>query len=107
MEAAVEHDDLGRGDAADVGVLARELDRAFVRLGAGVGEEDLAADTCLRQGLAKPQRRPGVVEVRGASEARRLLGDRRDDPRVAMPGVVHREAGEEVEVLLALVVPQA
>ncbi len=40
-------------------------------------------------------------------EALGLLADRRDDGRVAVPEAVDGQAGLEVEVLVALVVPQA
>ena len=39
-------------------------------------------------------------------ELRRLLLDRGDHARVAVPDVQHRDAGQEVEVLVALVVPE-
>ena len=36
-----------------------------------------------------------------------LLADRRDDARVAVADARHRDAGQEVEVLVAVGVPQA
>ena len=59
VEGALEADDLGLVDAAPVGVLAGQLDRALVRLGARVAEEDAAAEARLREPLARAA--PGSV----------------------------------------------
>ena len=56
--------------------------------------------------LAEPHRRLRVVEVGDARQPLRLVADRGHDPRVAVAGVVDREPGEEVQVLLAVGVPQ-
>ena len=50
-KAPLEDDDLGPVDPATVGVLAGELDRALVRLGARVAEEDPAAEARLGEPL--------------------------------------------------------
>ena len=84
VEVALEADDLGRGDAAPVGVLAGDLDRALVRLGARVGEEDAAAEARLREPLGEPHHRLGVEEVRGVHQAPGLLAHRLDHLGVAV-----------------------
>ena len=86
--------------------LARDLERRLVGLGAGVGEVDLAAQRGLGQALGQAQPRLGVEEVADVDQALGLLADRRDDGRVAVPEAVDGQAGLEVEVLVALVVPQ-
>jgi hypothetical protein len=85
----------------------RELDRALDRLGAAVGEERLAAERRPGEPLREPQRRLGVVEVRRVPEAPGLLAQDLDEPRVAVPELGDGDAREEVEVLLAVGVPQA
>src|SRR6185295_1899431 len=47
-----------------------------------------------------------VVEVRGVEQGRRLGADRLHHGGMAVPEVVDRETGEEVEVALAVGVPQ-
>ena len=106
VEAAVEADDLRVDVVAGAGVLARELDRALRRLRARVAEEDLAAEARLAQALGQAQRGLGEEQVGRAGERTGLLLDRGDDPRVTVAGVVDREPGEEVQVLLAVRVPQ-
>src|SRR6476646_5862150 len=51
VEVALEADDLRRLDAAAVRVLSGDLDRALVGLGAGVREEDAAAQARLGEPL--------------------------------------------------------
>jgi hypothetical protein len=68
VEAALEHD-----DPSPAVVLARELDRALDRLGAGVREEGLAAQRELRQPLGQAHRRLGVEEVAHVREPLGLL----------------------------------
>jgi hypothetical protein len=106
VEGVGQDDDLRRVDPALVGALADQLDRALVRLRTGVREEDRAAEGRLGEPLGEPQRRLGVVEVRRTREPRRLLGDRVHDRRVAVACVVDGQTGEEVEILVAVGVPQ-
>ena len=81
------------------------LTAASVISAPGVGEEE-RVDRAWRQ-LTEPgsERLEQVVGVDVRLEvdaARRLLGDRGDDLRVAVAGRVDRDAGREVEVLLAV-----
>src|SRR5204862_7519284 len=54
-----------------------------------------------------PRGRLVVVDVRDVQQLRRLLADRGDDARMGVPEVVDREAGEEIDVGLAVGVPEA
>src|SRR2546425_262969 len=51
-------------------------------------------------------RRRGVVDVRGMEQGRGLGANRFDDRRMAVAQIVDREAGEEVEIALAVRVPE-
>ena len=89
-------------------VATGELDRALVRLGARVGEEH--APVAAEQRV-EPGRHLGlhvvVVEVRHVEQRARLVGQRVGDGRVRVTERRDREPAEEVEVLLALAVPEA
>ena len=100
VEAALEHDRVG-----PAGRLLRELHRAFRRLGTRVREEETV--DAVRSDLREPigellqQRVPVHVHLR-VDELGRLLLDRGDDLRMAVPGARHRDARREVEVLGAV-----
>ena len=86
---------------------AGELDRGLVGLGARVAEEHLAAQRALATARADSciaGRR--VVEVGGVGEPSHLIADGLDHTRVAVADVEHRDPGQEVEVLVAVGVPQ-
>ena len=63
MEAALEGDDLIGAIAVQRAVFARELDRAFVGFGSGIGEEHLIETAVRDQGVRKLEARR-VVEGR-------------------------------------------
>ena len=96
------------GPTVSLPVATRELDRALVRLGTGVGEEHATV-------TAEQRVEPGrhlrlhvvVVEVRHVEERARLVGERVGNRRMRVTERRDREAAEEVEVLLALAVPEA
>ena len=95
------------GAAVGLAVPAGELDRALVGLGAGVGEEHRAAAAEQRVEARRDLRLPLVeVEVRHVQQRAGLVGDRVGDGRVRVAERRDREAAEEVEVLLALAVPE-
>src|SRR4051794_9234499 len=87
--------------------LARELERPLDRLGARVREEDRPAERALRQSLREADHRLGVEEVADVDELARLRADRLDDARVAVADTRHGDAREEVEVLVAVGVPES
>ena len=88
------------GTAVRLTVPARELDRAFVRLGARVGEEHPAAAAEQQVELRRhPRLHVVVVEVRDVQQRARLVGDRVGDLGVRVAERRDREPAEEVEVL--------
>ena len=103
------HDDV----AAPPTELAGQLDGALVGLGAGVGEEDLAAPSAASRGGAEQavegggdlRTDRGAEEVRHVQQGGGLLGDGLGDGRMAVTEARDGEPGEEVEVLLAVAVP--
>ena len=100
VEAAAEGDDR-RAPRRHLG----ELDRGFDRLGPGVRQEERrigAARKVPRQALVQQQ--PGLVVddvLLAVDELRRLLRDRRRDPRMRMPGADHADPRGVVEVAFA------
>ena len=103
---AVEHrDDLV---AARLAVEPGQLDGRLVRLGAAVAEEALAAPAgALAQRLGQLPLRLGVPGVRHVDQLADLLAHRLDDARRTVAEQVAAPAGEEVEIAVALVVPDA
>ena len=85
---------------------ARELHRALVRLGAGVREEDLPPAEQVVQPFREQHLRLGVVEVRHVGQHAGLRADGLDDLRVRVPDAHHGDAGDEVEVFVAVGVPE-
>ena len=108
VERALEADDLVLvRPAARPAAAARELDRRLVRLGAGVAEERAAvAGRSAREPLGERDRR--APTSRGSRRGRAPPAGPRapDRRRVAVTEGHDREAGDEVEVLAALVVEQ-
>ena len=108
VEATERADD---GVPSATAVLARELDGALVRLGAGVREEDLApVPRGLEQELVDLHRRLGRdrvgEEVRHVQQPFELVADRLGDDRIRMSERHDGDPGEEVEVALAVGIPE-
>ena len=85
MEITLKADDLRRADAALVGVLAGDLNRALDRLRAGVGEEGPSGETRFAQSPGKAHHRLAVEEVGNMDQATGLLPDGLDHGRIAVP----------------------
>src|SRR5205807_10271552 len=83
-----------------------ELHRRLVRLGAAVAEEDALGKRMAAEEPSELGRWRRVVDVGGVEQLRGLRPDCVDDGRMAVAEVVDGEAGEEVEVALAVGVPQ-
>ena len=100
-------DDLVGAVLRVVAPAAGELDRGLDRLRAGVAEEHAVEARVLDEQLGELDHRLRVVEVRGVDQRLRLLGERLRDHGVRVAEDVHGEAADEVEVLVALRVPDA
>jgi hypothetical protein len=101
VESTLDHHEL-----AAIAAPAGELDRTLDRLGAGVAQEHAPAERQVGQPLRKPDAGLGIEEVADVHEASRLFPDRLHHARVAVAELRNGDAGEEVEVLVALVVPE-
>ena len=85
--------------------LAGVLDGALVGLRAAVGEEDLVEAAVLDEKLGELELRDGVELVGGLDECPRLLRYGLGQDGVGVADVRDGPAGREVEVFVALVVP--
>ena len=101
VEAALHHHELAARAA-----LAGELERALDRLGAGVAQEHAAAEREVGEPLGEAHAGLGVEEVAHVHQPPGLVAHRLHHARVAVAELRHRDAREEVEVLVALVVPE-
>jgi hypothetical protein len=90
------------------GIPARELDRALVRLRTAVGEERPRQVARRHLGEQPGELAPSVVRELRADRAQplRLLLDRGHETGVLVPDVQADRLGAEVEVVLAVVVPE-
>ena len=73
-------------------VLARHLDRAFHRLGAGIAEEHHVREARRAQPVGQPLGLGDAVEIGNVPDLLGLLGDRRDQVRMGMAERVDRHA---------------
>src|SRR5690606_24292508 len=77
MERALEGDGAEPlGPTVDIMIAARGLDRAFERLGTGIGEEDAVGEAGLGQTRAQPRLPRNLVEVEDVPQLAGLLGQR-------------------------------
>ena len=84
------------------GCLARPLEGSFDRFGARVAEERLRAAEAVGEARRKGLHRLGPVEVRDVPQLVELLVRRGERRGVAVPEADDRDAGEQVEVALAV-----
>ena len=84
-------------------VAPRDLDRAFERLGAGIGEEHLVGETCRDKPLGKPRLGRDLVEIGNVPELAGLLGQRRDKMRMAVAERIDGDAAGEIQIALAVI----
>ena len=106
VEAADEGDDLMRAALVQRAEFARELDRALIGFGAGIGEEHLVEAAVGDQRLGELQ--AGPVEEGGARRQQQfcLRGQRVGNDRGRMAEAIDGPALHEIEIALAAVVPQ-
>ena len=81
---------------------ARHLDRAFHRLGAGIGEEHQVREGRLAQARRQPFGLRDAIEVGDVPERARLLGHGGDEMRMRVPERIHGDARGEIEIALAV-----
>src|SRR5688572_27327734 len=82
-----------------------EFDGGFVRLRPAVAEEDALRKRITAQCRRQLRLGLGVIEVRSVDELLRLALDRTEHARMGMPQIVYRYACDEVEIPLAVGVP--
>ena len=103
MKRAVEGDDPVALRVAFGGViLAGHLDRAFHRLGAGICEKHEVGKALFAQSCREPLAVRAPEQVRHVPKPCRLLLQRRDQMRMRMAQRIHRDAGGEIEIALAV-----
>ena len=103
VKRAVEGDDaVTLGMALGGVIFARDLDRAFHRFGAGIGEEDEVGKALFAQPGREFLAVRALEQVRHVPEPRGLILQRRHQRRVAVAERVHRDAGGEIEIALAV-----
>ena len=106
VERALETDHIDAlGIAVRRVVLARRLQRAFDRFGARVGEEHDVSEAVARVLRGELFLARDLEHVRRVPELARLLGQRFHQNRGCVAQSVHRDAGDAVEIFVALIVP--
>ena len=106
VERAAQGDDLVLGLALRACPAARELERTFVRLSAGVAEEHLRREGPRDERRGQPLARCRVVQVRGMDQPLGCGMQCGLEPCVVVAERVDRDAAPEVEVRLPLGVVQ-
>ena len=103
VEGAFEGDDaIALGMALGGVIFARDLDGAFHRLGAGIAEEHEVGKALFAQPRRELLAVRALEQVRHVPELRRLLLQRLDQMRMRVAERIHRNAGGEVEIALAI-----
>ena len=105
VEGLIHDDDVGRAVAPRLAPLAADLDRAFGSLCAAVAEEDPGHAGLLENQVGEVELGDRIEVVGDVEQGLGLGLDCIDDARMAVAEVVGGDPGDEVEVLVALVVP--
>ena len=105
MERVFGDDDLVGTVALHLAPLAGELDQPLDGLGAAVAEERLVHTAALAEQFRQLELRHGVVQVGDRDELLRLPRQRLNDDGVSVAEAGDGDAADEVEVLLAVAVP--
>ena len=95
--AGAAHQPVPLGMARGGMVFARDLDRAFHRLGAGIAEKGGVGEAGCGQALGEALLSRDLVEVRAVPQFLRLLGERGDKMRVRVAERRDRDAAREIE----------
>ena len=103
VKGALERDDaVALRLAAHRLIFARHLDRAFHRLGAGIGEEHHVREARRAQPPGQPLGLGDAVEIGNVPDLLGLLGDRLHQMRMGVAERVDRHPRGEIEVALAV-----
>src|SRR6185437_8906172 len=103
MERALERNDAETlGLAGGELVMARHLDRAFDRLGAGVLKKHRVGKAHRAQPIGQPLGFRNAIQIGDVPNLPRLLLERIYEPRMGMPKSINSDAGGEIEVPLTL-----
>src|SRR5436190_13398288 len=106
METAFKRDDLVGAIAMPCPEFARELDRALIRLRAGIGEENLIEAAVIHQRFCQLKAGPVVESWTGRQQHLGLSRQRFGYRRRGMAKTIDRPTLDEVEVAPAAVIPQ-
>ena len=106
VKALVERDDFPSFLLVLSAAQSRELDGGFVRFKSAVTEKRLAFECETIQPFGHVDLRRGVIGVSDGPQMLRLLGRRTHEIRMTMPEHASTEAGEQVDVFVAVHVPQ-
>ena len=102
MESAFEGDDVEAfGMALGIMITPRGLDRAFQRLGAGIGEEHLVGEGRRRQAGGELLLAGAFVQIGEMPELFGLRLHRLDEMGMGMAQRIDGDAGREIEIALA------
>ena len=93
VERALEgHEPIALGMSLGELIAAHDLDHAFHRLGAGIAEEHLVGEALLAQPRGELLAIRALEQVRHVPELGRLLLQRSNQMRMAVPQRIHRDA---------------
>ena len=82
-------------------IAARGFDRAFDRLGAGIGEEHIVGEGRVGEPFGESRLLRDLMQIGDVPQLLRLLGQRLDEMRMRVPERRHRHAAREVQITLA------
>ena len=102
MKRVVHRDDLDLAGIDLVGMRPHHLERAFDRFRAGIAEKRSLQAAQLGQLFSQRALILVIVEIGAMDELRRLLADQFHDARMSVSKRVHADAGDEIEVTLAV-----
>src|SRR5262249_43129084 len=103
VESALERNDAEPlGPALDRVVLARSLDGAFERLGAGIAEEHQIREGRGAQSLCEPLALRNAEQIGDVPDLLRLLAEHLDEMRMRVTERAHRDAGGEIQIALPI-----
>ncbi len=102
VKGALEGDEaIALGRALLEMIAARDLHRAFNRLGAGIGEEHIVGEGLLAEPRREPLLSRDAMQIGHMPQFFGLLAERLDEMRMRVAERRHRDTRGEVEITLA------